>query len=168
MSHKKRNPGAAATATGAKSRTAAKRPTLSKNPTAEQGALRRPFFVLGADPDDPECTPLLELMALLDAGQLPHFAARWGRRNGDCHEIAQLLFHDLVAARGRHRWAWSIGVTALWGEHSWLECDGWVLDAAHGKTRPVLVMRQAAYQRFCGCDDLWFPDEEIARDGASC
>jgi hypothetical protein len=37
------------------------------------------------------------------------------------------------------------GIEPLQGERPWLEINGWVIDAANGAARPVIIMSTAAY-----------------------
>jgi hypothetical protein len=95
------------------------------------------------------CTAAEAIGAVRDAGQLPRFEKTFGRVSldglGDCHEIAMALMVDLVMARAAEGWSYVLGTIrgpAGHIEHSWLEYDGWAVDAANAK---CLVVRASAY-----------------------
>lgn len=94
--------------------------------------------------------------------------ARGNAAGGDCHWIAYLLMLEMP---NRDGWSWCMGtVTRDWkpahatGLHSWIEHDGWALDAANGKalwcpvalyyeemgTRPVVRRCEAAFKAWLG------------------
>jgi hypothetical protein len=107
-------------------------------------------FAVVPDAAHPECKPLATLSGMLERDALPTFAFLWGLTdNGDCHEIAEALSNDLTdnLASPRDEWNWIMADCERIGSHSWLECDGWAIDASNGKTRPVIIQRAADYRR---------------------
>ena len=111
-------------------------------------------FALLPDVAFPDCAPLAVLENLLEHGQLKRFAARWGRRKGDCHEITLDLIWDLFDAKSEG-WAWLTGMAPSIGEHSWLERDDWAIDASNGgKNCPVLMMRSDTYRAMLGVTEV--------------
>jgi hypothetical protein len=104
-------------------------------------------FAVVPDPAH-DCKPLATLSGMLDSGVLPTFAFLWGLTDGgDCHEIAEALSNDLTRA-GHDDWQWiTADCKPPTGHHSWLECNGWAVDASNGKTRPVLIQRASDYRR---------------------
>lgn len=67
---------------------------------------------------------------------------------GDCHEITVALATDLLKVDpAGDEWRWITADCARIGSHSWLECDGWAIDASNGKTHPVLIQRADDYRR---------------------
>jgi hypothetical protein len=64
---------------------------------------------------------------------------------GDCHDIAMALMTDLSLAGAAEGWAYVLGGLRTKNgviEHSWLEFDGWAVDAANGK---CLVVPSSTY-----------------------
>jgi hypothetical protein len=59
---------------------------------------------------------------------------------GNCHEVAIALMADLIMAGISKNWYWVEGFALKsngekW-EHSWLEYDGWAIDASNHHTEP--------------------------------
>jgi hypothetical protein len=103
-------------------------------------------FAIVPDPIRPDCKPQTMLSGMLERGELPKFSKAWGSTpGGDCHEIAEDLCTDLVRSPSRWSWRWITAQTKF-GPHSWLECDGWAVDASNGATRPVLIQRASDYR----------------------
>jgi hypothetical protein len=101
-------------------------------------------FAVVADAAFPHCEPARILAALLHDGMLPRFKWRYGRRSGDCHDIAQALIGDLYDAGPTGvRWYWYIGECLEIGEHSWIECEGWAIDASNGIKRHAIWIQRA-------------------------
>jgi hypothetical protein len=83
---------------------------------------------------------------LLERQSLPRFVAlRHGA--GNCHVIVHQLYLDLKKLGIDHRFTFKRGASALLGnsddpdgQHSWIETDGWAIDASNGAHRPVLIM----------------------------
>ncbi len=75
------------------------------------------------------------LRRLLDARALPHWSRLVGLESpdglGDCHEVAQALMADLLMAHEAAGWSWVTGTQLDGRDHSWLEFDGWAVDASH-------------------------------------
>jgi len=104
-------------------------------------------FAIVPDPAHPDCKPLATLQTMLASGALPRFAFLWGLTDGgDCHEIAEALATDLLSSPDDWRWIMAECKPPT-GSHSWLECDGWAVDASNGKTRPPIVQRASDYRR---------------------
>jgi hypothetical protein len=88
---------------------------------------------------------------LLEAGQLREFMIlRRGISN--CHGITNALHRDLKDAGRAQRFAFKRGSSELLksehdpdGMHSWLEINGWVIDAANGADRPVIIVPTEGY-----------------------
>jgi hypothetical protein len=98
---------------------------------------------------------------------LPNFRAAFGAPSpdglGDTHEIAIALMTDLHMAGAAGPWTYVYGRLATYNgvmEHSWLEFDGWAVDASNGqcliipvalyreKGTPHRTMDVAAFQRW--------------------
>lgn len=84
--------------------------------------------------------------SLLETQKLPGFIA-FRHGVGNCHSIVEHLRRDLakidLAEMFSYKRGSSLGLrteTDLDGLHSWIETDGWVIDAANGAERPVLIM----------------------------
>ncbi len=100
--------------------------------------------------DFPHCEPINELRALIANGQLRRLQRKWGRKEGDCHEIARALIADLfdcMHERPERPWYWMVGDCSRFGEHSWVESNGWAIDASHGQRHPITAMRVESYRR---------------------
>ena len=106
-------------------------------------------FAIVADPAFSDCEPVNALEILIAAGMLRRFARKYGKRSGDCHEMAYALVMDLADCRGNvpFKWFWYAGDCAQIGEHSWVECEGWAIDASGGWKRPIVVQRATDYRR---------------------
>lgn len=113
-------------------------------------------FALMSDGSHSECYPLMVLRGLAESGKLQRFAAHWGKRKGDCHEIAKALADDLRDAPPMPlNWHWYIGNRPAAGELSWIECDGWAIDTNNGgPERPVLIHRASDYRRITGATNI--------------
>jgi hypothetical protein len=88
---------------------------------------------------------------LLEAGRLPEYmTVRRGISN--CHGITGALYRDLDDAGWAQRFVFKRGSCEVLkskhdpdGLHSWLEINGWAIDAANGANRPVIIMPTDAY-----------------------
>ena len=119
------------------------------------------------DQEDPErpCWPREIVNELLNTGRLPFFLramteeAQPGGPEGDCHDVAASIMEDLVWANCAEGWTWVEGYNRLKPDkskwvHSWLECEGWAIDASHHVTmniglgeRTILVMDASLYRK---------------------
>jgi hypothetical protein len=108
-----------------------------------------PEFAIVADPAFPDCEPYTILETLISAGELRRFTRSYGKRAGDCHEIALALVCALadVKERAPFKWLWYVGDCPDIGEHSWIECEGWAIDASNGRKRPIIIQRAVDYRR---------------------
>jgi hypothetical protein len=108
------------------------------------------FDVYGAE----HCPPLETLDRLLRARRLPNFSAAWGGEH-DCHSICADLTLDLhLAGESLDQWVWLQGDCARIGEHSWIEVEGFAIDAANGARRPVAIMRANVYRETMGATNV--------------
>ena len=123
-------------------------------------------FLQSPKQKDHLCRPVEMLRELLDAGELSHFLEVMMRDpapdavDGDCHEVASALMIDLMVAeraKGWHRvkgYQPEAGGSGSKRSHSWLECDGWAIDASdkrrslskHGEL-PIIVGEAARYRK---------------------
>jgi hypothetical protein len=90
------------------------------------------------------------------------------RTEGNCHDVALALMTDLVVAGQAAGWHWvrarvrnPSGVFF----HSWLEYDGWAVDAAIGK---CLVADAQWYRRAFQARDVELRDADATRDWLEC
>jgi len=106
-------------------------------------------FAIVPDPAFPDCEPAAILETLVNAGELRRFTRQHGKRSGDCHEIALALVTSLADCKGPvpFKWQWYVGDCPDIGEHSWIECEGWAIDASNGHKRPIIIQRAADYRR---------------------
>jgi hypothetical protein len=123
------------------------------------------------------CKPVEMLSAALEAGKLPCFCEIYGQPSpdgfGDCAEISIALLTDVFRLNGARGWLLCEGDVRPKGReywHSWLEADGWVVDAASGKmlvmdarlyrdaTRPVAVKRRTAREWLREVHSDWLPE----------
>jgi hypothetical protein len=103
-----------------------------------------------------DCKVAIVLCALLRKGVLPRFMAfRRGAHN--CHVIVQQLFLDFKEQGIDTSFAYKRGSSPVLasrkdpdGLHSWIEADGWAIDASGGAAdNPIMVQRIADfYERF--------------------
>ena len=103
------------------------------------------------DPTRPECTAA----ELLGSGLMANLAKAWGEQDGDCHEIAAAIMLDIATLQSRGApigtWAWYTGRCPRIGSHSWIETDGWAIDASNGAAdRPIVVQEIQAFRRANG------------------
>jgi hypothetical protein len=119
------------------------------------------FGVVG-HPAFPDCEPATILNTLVLAGVLRRFIRKHGRREGDCHEVALALILDLDDHKERvpFKWQWLIGDCPKVGEHSWIECEGWAIDASNGNKRPIIIQRATDYRRSIAAENI---DDAIER-----
>jgi hypothetical protein len=89
---------------------------------------------------------------LLETQKLPAFVA-FRHGIGNCHSIVGHLRRDLAKIDLEDMFSYkrgsSLGLrteTDPDGLHSWIETDGWVIDAANGAQRPVLIMKVDDYR----------------------
>lgn len=101
------------------------------------------------DRDRDRCSAADEMEALLRTGAALVIVKYFGQRGdgdlGDCHEIAVALMCDLTVAGRDEGWSWVQGTATLGSEpvfHSWLEYDGWAVDASNGT---VLIVPRRLY-----------------------
>jgi hypothetical protein len=99
-----------------------------------------------------DCEPAQVLIALLRRGALRRFMAfRRGAHN--CHAIVDQLYLDFKEIGIAHAFAYKRGSSPLIassndpdGLHSWIEADGWVIDASGGAAdNPIMVQRIADF-----------------------
>ncbi|OSI60342.1 hypothetical protein BSZ21_38955 [Bradyrhizobium canariense] len=90
---------------------------------------------------------------LLETQKLPAFIA-FRHGVGNCHSIVGHLRRDLAKLGLEDMFSYkrgsSLGLrteTDPEGLHSWIETDGWVIDAANGAQRSVLVMKVDDYRK---------------------
>jgi hypothetical protein len=130
------------------------------------------FLVSPKRNGDQRCIPAHQLASMLDAGQLPRFAAVWAKPShdglGDCHEVASALMTDLIVAGRSAGWCWCTGVSPAHGEsgHSWLECEGWAVDTSNGAERggTVLCSDVGWYRGHQQFTDVTVRDGQATRD----
>ena len=102
--------------------------------------------------DKPICTAAVRFANLLEYHLLPRFLS-FRHGFGNCHSIVDQLYLDLEKIGLDHLFAFKRGsskalktTTDQKGLHSWIETDGWVIDASNGATsRPVLVVPAGDY-----------------------
>jgi hypothetical protein len=106
-------------------------------------------FTIVPDAAFPDCEPVRALEVLAAAGALRRFMRKYGKRSGDCHEMAHALVMDLADCRDNvpFKWFWYTGNCPRIGEHSWVECEGWAIDASNGADRPIVIVRATEYRR---------------------
>ena len=128
-----------------------------------------PEIYVTQNPDKPsrECKPAELIQELLLAGELEEFAGSFGISRGDCHEITLTLVCDLAVAGKADGFYWVQGTGHFDGnpdrppfDHSWLECDGWAIDAASGK---LLFMDQQLYRDTAQACNIKRRDSEQTR-----
>jgi hypothetical protein len=108
------------------------------------------FFMPGREPPSIPGGPNV-FVDLLEAGQLREFMTlRRGISN--CHGITDALYRDLQDAGYAQLFAFKRGSSEKLrslhdpdGLHSWLEINGWVIDAANGASRPVIIAPKDVY-----------------------
>jgi hypothetical protein len=96
-----------------------------------------------ADAAFPNCEPAGILASLQHGGMLPRLKRRYGKRSGDCHEIAKALILDLYDTGPSVPWYWYVGECPVIGEHSCIECEGWAIDASNGIKRHAVIIQRA-------------------------
>jgi hypothetical protein len=112
-----------------------KRQSFSVRKTARERSITIMVQLEGSGRD--RCSAGEAIGSLLSAGQLPHFEQVFGAPSrdglGDCHEVAMALMVDLVTAGAAEGWMYVLGRIrrTCEVEHSWLEYDGWVVDASN-------------------------------------
>jgi hypothetical protein len=89
------------------------------------------------------CYPAELIRELLATDRLPWFERASSPATyppdglGNCHEASLSLLLDLRQAGEVGPWRWArglvIGSSCRETDHSWLECDGWVLECANGR-----------------------------------
>ena len=122
--------------------------------------------VTDASPGDPICLAAARFASLLEDHLLPRFMA-FRHGFGNCHGIVNQIYLDLKAIGLGHLFSFKRGSSGVLktetdreGLHSWLETDGWVIDAANGSCRPVLVVPAEEYYAnlqltdICGIPEL--------------
>jgi hypothetical protein len=103
-----------------------------------------PSAIVGDD-----CRPRRQFEALLKAEALPNFAKLWGREPGDCHKLCRFTIFDLAVVKvalhlgSEFSWVWLRSDSCRNHDgnlHSWIESDGYALDAANGCSRPIFIL----------------------------
>ena len=114
-----------------------------------------------------ECKPAKLIQELARAGELEAFARSFGKSLGDCHEVTLALMCDLTTAGKGDGFYWVQGTGNFSDDpdyppfhHSWVECDGWAIDAARGK---LLIMDQQLYRDRAQACDIKRRDSEQTR-----
>lgn len=99
-----------------------------------------------------DCAPATLLVGLLRRGALVRFMAfRRGEHN--CHAIVDQLYLDFKEIGIAQAFAYKRGSSPMLasandpdGLHSWIEADGWAIDASGGAVgNPIMVQRVAAF-----------------------
>ena len=99
-----------------------------------------------------DCAPGMAFILLLRRGALPRFMAfRRGKHN--CHAIVEQLYLDFKQNGVATSFTYKRGSTPILasrkdpdGLHSWIETNGWVIDASGGATgQPIVVQRVADF-----------------------
>jgi hypothetical protein len=86
--------------------------------------------ILRCPSNDRPCAVLKILKSLLlRRRDLPNFRAEFGA-NGNCHAVSRGLASDLIALRRHDGWKIARGICVN-GLHSWLEYDGWIVEASN-------------------------------------
>jgi hypothetical protein len=117
--------------------------------------MKRPItFAVVPNAAFPDCEPARVLASLLDGGTLRRFSRRYEKQSGDCHEIALALIEDLADCHAALKWFWYVGDCPQIGEHSWIECEGWAIDASRGSDRPIRIQRADDYRRFIAASNI--------------
>jgi hypothetical protein len=112
---------------------------MSTKRTATVDHRLAPTFAVVPGPTFPECEPAKILETLASAGTLHRFTRKYGRHAGYCHEVALALVCDLADSRLSVPFKWYVGDCPNIGEHSWIECEGWAIDASNGHKRPIII-----------------------------
>jgi hypothetical protein len=114
-------------------------------------------------PDDEvpgrRCTPAEVINELGSGGRLPTFMQELTAPSpdglGNCHHIALGLMTDLILADKADGWVWVEGQIRTnrsgWIAHSWLEYDGWAIDAVEGG---ILFVRAASHLRMTNARNM--------------
>lgn len=115
---------------------------MTLHPRSSSGHARPLRIKLVKDSAFPErpCPLKRRLEDLGDPSCFPRFARLFGAPSldglGDCHEVAIALMLDLADLHRADGWVWAMGTCTSQKEadftHSWLQCDGWMLDASNG------------------------------------
>ena len=108
------------------------------------------------DPSRPECCTAAEL---LGSGLMTNLGQAWGKKDGDCHEIAAAIMLDIATLQSQGApigtWVWYMGRCPRIGSHSWIETDGWAIDASNGADdRPIIVQESQAFRRSNGAKKI--------------
>lgn len=118
---------------------------------SENGGKTTLYIIQSPDNERPDCSAADVITEAGSKGLLPLFATEAGKPSpdgfGNCHEVAAALSTDLVLCGMDGGWRYFLGHVQP-GErssflHSWLEFDGWVVDA--GGT--VIRVTDAAFFR---------------------
>lgn len=132
----------------------------------ERQAISIQYLVL-PDPKRPDrsCKPKEIIDRLMKSGalelSLDTITAKTpiGEVEGNCHEVAMTMMIDLIRAENHKGWVWLTGYKlggkkdgSNW-EHSWLEYDGWAIDASNNHERipvegvPILIYDASWYRK---------------------
>jgi hypothetical protein len=120
-----------------------------------------------------ECDPAVIIAALLEAGKLPMFASFY-RGHNNCYVIVRQLRDDFKALGVDHKFQYRVGCSGVLkaigdpngGMHSWIEAEGWVIDASGGgRGNPVLFQRAEDYYRARQMTDIRDALTVAASDG---
>lgn len=124
-------------------------------------------YIVCPDPKKPEhsCRPEKILRNLIKSGAFKMSLdtimekTPTGEPEGNCHEIAVTIMVDLIRTGNAKGWAWLEGYKSResrdesdW-EHSWLEYDGWAVDASHAHSKkhkrdiPILIFDAQFYRK---------------------
>jgi hypothetical protein len=107
------------------------------------------------------CHVTRQLMSLIDGGHLPDFTTYASRGHGNCHHITGVLVRELrrLGLVGFDNKIGFSGVLKSDGEpvglHSWIEREGWAIDAAGGGLgRPILIAPVERYRKLFQLTDV--------------
>jgi hypothetical protein len=124
-------------------------------------------FVQDFDNPDRPCKPVAIMKELIESDSFD-FASRAiyeeppeGEPNGNCHIVATHIMANLIATGRSKGWVWVKGRrkgARLDGSdfvHSWLEFDGWAIDASNTPNIPIedsavktiLIMDSKSYRK---------------------
>ena len=98
--------------------------------------------VVTASPGDPICLAATRFANLLEDHLLPRFLS-FRHGFGNCHSLVDQLYLDIKKIGLDHLFTFKRGSSEALkteadqkGLHSWLETDGWAIDASNGAPRP--------------------------------
>jgi hypothetical protein len=116
---------------------------------------KRLAFMVAANPQLQDCAPWKLLNGLLALGWMPRLQSIWGTRRADCHEIAVAILSDISDCKPQPdlRFDWMTADCNV-GPHSWLESDGWAIDASNGIVRAPFVAPASIYRSKIGAANM--------------